>query len=184
MFGTGTLQYPLAGSYSDGSWLVLPETLATFFLSVLGETSACAGRAGLGCEHSHAPKESLKIRTWWPQCHPKALKHLHRDFTTGQEKLCLPWSPQSSGLCCQPAAIPGWAAGAAPQGAGLQLGTSGISTPATNESNWMFEAFLTWHQGAPSGIICLLGKQRTWPHAALSHRTVMPPLTLARPWHT
>lgn len=76
------------------------------------------------------------------------------------------------------------AAGAAPQGAGLQLGSLGISRAAINKLNWMFEAFLTWHQGAPSGFICLLGKQRIWPHAALSHKTALLPLILARPWHT
>lgn len=62
-----------------------------------------------------------------------------------------------------------WVPRVAPQGAGLQLGSLGISTPARNKLNWMFEAFLTWHQGAPSGLICLLGKQRIWPHAAVSH---------------
>lgn len=106
MFGTGTLQHPLAASYSDGSWLVLPETLAAFSFSVLRETSACAGSTGLGCEHGavtatlgrRAAKSALGGLSI-----TSGFETLHRDFTTGQEKLCLPWNPQSPG----PAAIPG-----------------------------------------------------------------------------
>lgn len=176
MFGTGTLQYPLAVSYSDGSWLVLPETLAPFF-SVLRETSACAGRAGLGWEHGAAQPHSeggQENQGLVASVSPQALKHFHRDFTTGQEKLCLPWTPESSADLQQSLAA----------GAALQLDSLGISRPAINKFNWMFEAFLTWHQGTPSGFICLVGEQRIWPHAALSHRTALLPLTLARPWHT
>lgn len=177
----GTWQYPLAASYSDGSWLVLPETLATFFFSVLRETSACAGRAGLGWEHG-AVTATLGRGPW-----KSGLSGL--SGTSGFETLaqglhyrsgktvCALEPPNLRALlltCSHP-----WA-----QQSGLQLGSLGISTPALNKLNWMFEAFLTWHQGAPSGFGCLLGKQGIWPHAALSHRTALLPLTLARPWHT
>jgi len=47
----------------------------------------------------------------------------------------------------------------------------------------MFEAFITWHQGTPSGFICLLQKQKIWPHAALSHETALLPLIQACPRH-
>lgn len=46
---------------------------------------------------------------------PQALKHLHRDFTTGQENLCVPWSPQTPGSAADPQPSPS-------TGAGLQLG--------------------------------------------------------------
>lgn len=121
--------------------------------------------------HSEGGRENQGLVASVP---PQALKHFHRDFTTGQEKLCLPWTPESSADLQQSRAA----------GAALQLDSLGISRPAKNKSNWMFEAFLTQHQGAPSAVICLVGAQRIWPHAALSHRTALLPLILARPWHT
>lgn len=111
-----------------------------------------------------ATGEELEIQGIVASVTPQALKHLHWDFTTGQEKLLLCLEPWSSGLCC-------WVA---LQGAGWQLlGSSGTSTPATNKLNWMLEAFIIWHRGAPSGFICLLQKQNVWPHAAPSHETAL-----------
>lgn len=173
MFGTGILQHPLAASYWDGSWLVLPETLATFFLSVLRETSACAGRAGLGWAVNTGLSQPRSRRRAWKS----ALSGL--GVTSGFETLAqgLHYGSGKIGSALEPTNLWAllltssnpWVPRVAPQGAGLQLGSLGISTPARNKLNWMFEAFLTWHQGAPSGLICLLGKQRIWPHAAVSH---------------
>lgn len=143
-----------------------------------------AGLQTLVC-HSHAPEGGLESQDIVASVTSQALKHLHRDFT-GQEKLRLHlesmnlrallltssdrWLPSRSGGSRLVAVV--------------QLGSLGISTPAINKLNWMFEAFIIWHHGAPSGFICLLQKQKIWPHAALSHETVLLPLTLARPRHT
>lgn len=160
---------------SDGSWLVLPETLATFFLSVLRETSACAGRAGLGCEHG-AATATLGRRAWKSGL----------SGTSGLETLAQGLHYRSGKFVCALEPTNPWALLLTRSHPRVQeLGCSwAMSTPAINKFNWMSEAFLTWHQAAPSGFVWLLGKQRTWPHAALSHRTALLPLTLARPWHT
>lgn len=148
------------------------------FLLLCFERNKClcwgtwAGLRAQGC-HSHAGKEGLKIRTQWPQCHLR-LSNMGTSLQARKNCVCLGSHKPLWALlltCSHPRV----------QQSGLQLGSSGISTPAINKSNWMFEAFLTWHQGTPSGFVCLLGKQRVWPHAALSHRTASLPLILAHP---
>lgn len=140
----GTLQYPLAASYSaqmgldwfsQKLWQLSSSLFWEKQVPVLGELG-WAVSTGLPQPHWEEGLENQDSVA------PQALKHLHRDFTTGQENLCVPWSPQTPGSAADPQ--PSWA---------QELGCSwAMSTPAINKLNWMSEAFLTWHQGTPMGL--------------------------------
>lgn len=122
--------------------------MATFFFSVLSETRVCAERTGLGC-HSH------RRRAGNPG-------HSGLSDTSSFETLALGFHYRSGKIAPVLGTVKLWALllRVTLQGAGWQLlGSSGTSTPATNKLNWMFEAFITWHRGAPIGFICLLQKQ-------------------------